>query len=496
MRTFFEAVASHARRDPDRAAFSDARGALTRSDLLGEAARLSAELPKTARTIGLLLPNGREWAVAQIACVASGRVAVPLPTFFSAQQLNHIVRDADVHLVLTTEACRSSIPAGLPFLSVALTGESRAIPDWRPGFGAIIYTSGSTGQPKGVRHESGQVAWSAAALAAAIGATEDDSYLSALPLSLLLESICAIFIPALVGGRSHFDTALAETVGRGAPAGIAAAFGRHRPTTGVLVPELLRLWVAELLATGGQKAPDSLRFVAVGGAAVPPRLAEAAWHLGIPVHEGYGLSECCSVVAVNRPGARIAGTVGQPLPGLSISIRNDEIHVDGPCVTDGYLGGGAAKRPWATGDLGALDGAGRLTVFGRQDNLIVTALGRNISPEWVETVLLDDPGVAFCAVAAADAGLAALIVPAPRAAAWFEKVTPEAIDERIAARCAALPAYARPARVKVLGLAKAKSAGLLTGNGRIRRRVARELLANPTSLSLSPTFQLEERTES
>jgi long-subunit acyl-CoA synthetase (AMP-forming) len=179
-----------------------------------------------------------------------------------------------------------------------------------------------------------------------------------------------------------------------------------------------------------------------------------------------------------------------------VSIRNGEIHVDGPCVTDGYLGGGAAERPWATGDLGGLDGAGRLTVFGRRDNLIVTALGRNISPEWVEAILLDDPGVAFCAVAAADAGLAALIVPAPRAAAWFEKVAPEAIDERIAARSAALPFYARPTRVKVISLAKAKAAGLLTDNGRIRRRVARELLADTISLSLSPTFQLEERTES
>ena len=67
MRTFFEAVASHARRNPDRIAFSDSYGSLTRSALLGEAVRLSAELPKTARTIGLMLPNGREWAVAQIA---------------------------------------------------------------------------------------------------------------------------------------------------------------------------------------------------------------------------------------------------------------------------------------------------------------------------------------------------------------------------------------------------------------------------------------------
>jgi len=71
------------------------------------------------------------------------------------------------------------------------------------GFGQIIYTSGSTGQPKGVRHESGQIAWSAAALAAATGATAEDTYLSVLPLPLLLETICSIFIPAMLGAYVH-----------------------------------------------------------------------------------------------------------------------------------------------------------------------------------------------------------------------------------------------------------------------------------------------------
>jgi long-subunit acyl-CoA synthetase (AMP-forming) len=482
MRTFFEAVVGHANRMPDRIAFSDAAGELTRGGLLGDAARLATRLPASARTIGLLLPNGREWAVAQFACVAGGRIVVPLPSFFSPQQLGHVIRDAGVDLVLTTAAAGASMPAGPPIFPIALTGEAGAVPDFNPGYGTIVYTSGSTGQPKGVRHESGQVAWSAAALAEAIGATEDDSYLSVLPLSLLLESICAIFIPALVGGRSHFETALSDTFGRGLPAGIAAAFARSRPTTGVLVPELLRLWVGELLGHG-ERAPDSLRFVAAGGAAVPPGLAQAAWQVGIPVHEGYGLSECCSVVAVNRPGARAARTVGRPLPGLAVSIRNGEIHVDGPCVTDGYLGGAAAARPWATGDLGALDGEGRLVVFGRSDNLIVTSLGRNVSPEWVETAILDDPGIAFCAVAADGAGLAALVVPTPQAAAWFGEAGPTR-DNWIAARCASLPLYARPTRVEVISLADARAAGLLTSNGRVRRNVARELLAAPRERSL------------
>ncbi|MCC8237100.1 AMP-binding protein [Pinisolibacter aquiterrae] len=163
MRAFFEAVLRLADRDPDRVAFADSHGTLTRAGLLGEAARLSTRLPKAARTIGLLLPNGREWAVAQLACVASGRIAVPLPTFFSVEQIRHIVRDAAVDLVLTTEACRTSTPPGLPVLSVALTSENGTVPGFHPGFGTLIYTSGSTGRPKGVRHESGQIGWSTAA---------------------------------------------------------------------------------------------------------------------------------------------------------------------------------------------------------------------------------------------------------------------------------------------------------------------------------------------
>lgn len=475
MRRVFDAIARHAARDPERIAIADAGGTLTRADLLAEAAALAAQLPAEARTIGVLLPNGREWAVAQLACILAGRRIVPLPGFFSAPQLAHVARDAGIDLVLTSEMAPADT-AGPPRRAVTLGQAERRAATFAPGFGAIIYTSGSTGQPKGVRHESGQLAWSATALAEAIAADETDSYLSVLPLSLLLEQICALVIPALVGGRVTFDTALADAIGRGAPRGLADAFARHRPTTGVLVPELLRLWVAELAATR-TRAPNSLRFVAVGGAAVPPQIAEAAWALGIPAHEGYGLSECCSVVALNRPGRRVAGTVGEPLAGLTLSLVDGEIVVDGPCVSDGYLHAGPAPRPWPTGDLGALDALGRLTIHGRRDALIVTQLGRNVSPEWVETVLLDDPGIAFAAIVPAGAGLAALIVPTPPAASWFAAAGRDAIAERIAARCAALPAYARPGRVEVVDLATAKAADLLTANGRVRRSVARALIA-------------------
>lgn len=489
MRTFFETVAGHARQAPDRIAFTDTNGALTRSGLLGDAARLAAALPPRARVVGLFLPNGREWTIAQLACVMSGRICVPLPTFFSAQQLAHIVQDAGIELVLALDETLANLPSGVARAPVAVTGEGGAWPDVTEGFGTIIYTSGSTGHPKGVRHESGQVAWAASALAAASGAQERDSYLSVLPVALLLETICALFVPALVGGRTHFETEISQAVGRGDASGLAAAYAAHRPSTGVLVPELLRALVAQLLASG-QRAPDGLRFVAVGGATVPPRLAEAACQLGIPVHEGYGLSECCSVVAVNRPGARAPGTVGAPLAGLTVSIRDGEILVDGPSVMDGYLGGAAAPRPWPTGDLGAFDAEGRLMVFGRKDNLIVTALGRNVSPEWVETAMLDDPGIAFCAVAEAGGGIGALIVPTHGAASWFADADSQAIVDRAATRCAALPAYARPTRVGVIALAEAKASGLLTDNGRIRRAIAGQLIAGLARPAASPAPSL------
>jgi acyl-CoA synthetase (AMP-forming)/AMP-acid ligase II len=262
---------------------------------------------------------------------------------------------------------------------------------------------------------------------------------------------------------------LAEAVGRGDVTGIAAAIDAHRPTMCVLVPQLLRAWVGELMA-GGNRAPASLRFVAVGGAPVPAEVAEAAWELGIPVHEGYGLSECCSVVSVNRAGDRRPGTVGRALDGLSVSIDKGEIVVDGPSITDGYLGRGPAERPWRTGDLGAIDSDGFLTIHGRKDNLLVTAFGRNISPEWVETMLLGDSRVAFCAVVGhGEPHLTALLIPTPGGASWFAQASENDVLDLLSKCCSGSPAYAVPRAFVVASIQEAAANQLLSANGRIRR---------------------------
>jgi len=317
MLRLFETMRRHAVEAPRNVAVTDSHGSITRNDLLSRAQGLASELVEQPKTIGILAPNGIEWVVAQLACAFAGKITVPLPSFFSSAQIGHVVRNASIGSILTTnEMAPLASVSGVP---TSLINHSSPMDSFQPlpGFGQIIYTSGSTGQPKGVRHETGQIAWSATALAAATGATANDTYLSVLPLPLLLETICSIFIPAMLGAYVHFDSDFADQVARGSARGISGVFEANQPTTTVVVPQLLKQWVGEL-RLGAKRAPSSLRFVAVGGAPVPTRVAETAWELGIPVHEGYGLSECCSVVSLNRPGERRADTVGRPLEGSLI----------------------------------------------------------------------------------------------------------------------------------------------------------------------------------
>ncbi len=463
----------------DTPAMSDDHSILTGGDLTAKVAGLAEEMLHLPRVIGLLGANGTDWAVALLAAWNAGRTVVPMPTFFSRPQLEHVLRDAGVNHVLATSDAVGL--AAVLNVDTTLVSNRRSDRCCEPiqGAGVIIYTSGSTGRPKGVRLELGQLEHSATMLAAATSAAKSDLYLSVLPLPLLLETICAICVPILVGARTSFDPMLSAAVARGQAQGIAAAFERHRPTTSVLVPELLAAWVGELKAQG-VRAPETLRFVATGGAPLGTELAESAWSLGIPAYEGYGLSECCSVVAVNKPGKRKKGTVGQPLPGLDVKIIDGEIIVDGPTVMAGYVNGGPAQKPWHTGDLGEIDRDGYLTVYGRKDNLIVTSFGRNISPEWIEAMLLGDQRLAACAVLGHGAPhLRAIIIPAADGAKWFRQAPKAHVLLAMAAACHEAPAYAVPRDFVVVDPAEAARRNLLTPNGRFRRAA----LAQPTPTS-------------
>jgi long-chain acyl-CoA synthetase len=271
-----------------------------------------------------------------------------------------------------------------------------------------------------------------------------ERHLNALPFAVLLENVAGLMAPRLQGvtvvtlplqqvgvsGSSSFDAARFH-----------GAVQQQQPHSLILLPQMLRAWCGHLAQTG-QRAPASLKLVAVGGAAVGAALIHTARALGIPACEGYGLSEGASVQTLNLPfpaGADRAGSVGRPLPHARLRVAADgEIEIAGS-LFGGYLGD-ATPVPewWPTGDLGLIDEEGFVHVRGRKKNLLITSFGRNVSPEWVETALRGHPAVLH-AVVYGDAQPALSTVLWPVQPDTDDAVLQAAVD----AANATLPDYAR-----------------------------------------------------
>lgn len=450
MRDVLERLGHHAKTRPAVAALSDPTCTLNFESLAGRVAARANAFQDLPQTIAILAPNSTQWVICDLALALAGKTFVPLPTFFAPKQLQHIINDAGVAHILATqeteaEAKALALPLGLP---VTVIEDDFITAPWPDDLSPVetsvrvIYTSGTTGAPKGVRIGAKQISTSARGLLSASSATQDDVYLSVLPFSLLLEQIAAICVPLLAGASVTIDPNVAGAALQGDPRPLVQAFAVTRPTASVLVPGLLGAWVMGLQGAS-MTAPETLRFVAVGGAPVPDTLAQTAWTLGIPAHEGYGLSECCSVVSVNRPGHRVPGTAGHVLGGITVTIDDGEIVVSGPTVMDGYLGrddiqGGV----WRTGDVGEFTAEGALKVLGRKDRLIVTPAGRNIHPEWIEALALTAPGVAQAKLTLTDDGTLTLTVT-PRADAQ------DNLTDALRMVLSEAPAYAQPTRIIV-----------------------------------------------
>ena len=232
---------------------------------------------------------------------------MPVPSFFSPAQVRHLLADAGAELL-------DRLP----------DPETPPLPlDYGGGAERVIYTSGTTGQPKGVVLGDRQLDASISGLAAALRPGAGDRYLSVLPQAQLLEQICGIFLPILAGAETLICPEGLAALLAGDGLGLARAAEEFCPTITVLAPRQLALWVAAL-RQGRARAPARLRYVAVGGAPTSPALLAEARQLGLPAAEGYGLSECCSVVALNRPGESHHGSVGQVLEGKQ-GVKWDEV---------------------------------------------------------------------------------------------------------------------------------------------------------------------------
>lgn len=272
-----------------------------------------------------------------------------------------------------------------------------------PVAGVILPTSGTDGMPRFVAHEWRSLRANAIASNERLGFGAGDRWLATLAwahvggLAVPLRAAAAGATVALAGPR--FDAA-----------SVARALGELAVTHLSLVPAMLH----GLLAAGA-RPPGSLRAVLLGGAATPPDLAERALSAGWPIALTYGLTEAGSQVTTATPAEVRAGdrSAGVPLTGVEVRIRPPgdagegpdgapapgHIEVRGDTLFRGYVGE-PARPPgewFATGDLGRLDGQGRLEVTGRLRDRIVSG-GANVDPAHVEAVLAVHPEVGEAAV--------------------------------------------------------------------------------------------------
>lgn len=434
----------------------------------------------------ILSENRLEWALADWACLCAGVVVVPVYDTLPAAQVAYILKDSQASLVFASDAeqaAKASEAAasaghdvkivsfdagdgadGVSWEDFLASGASLAAEDFRAkarrarpdDLATMIYTSGTTGTPKGVMLTHDNIASNVWAASQVLHVGSDDSTISFLPLSHVLQRmIDYLFFSA----GCH--------VTHGAIDSVADDIKRLRPTLLASVPRLYeKVYQKVLGATGvkgklvkwaagvgreaalaeeaGRAAPawlrarravadklvfsklreglgGRLRFFVSGGAALAPEINRFFLGAGIRILEGYGLSETSPVTNVNSLDHFRIGTVGRPVPGTEIRIADDgEILVRGPQVMKGYHGLEEQTREvltadgwFSTGDVGELSADGFLTITDRKKDLIKTSGGKYVAPQPIENRLKQNPlfeqavvvgeGRQFCAVLVAPA---------------------------------------------------------------------------------------------
>lgn len=454
--------------------------------------------------LAILLPNCAEFTVACFAGHEAGCILVPLNPQLTADELAWQFADAGVRVVIAVSDALSAVRGALDRLEVAVpvvavgddpTGAESCVTPWDmacvPGPGMsghdadpedtalILYTSGTTGRPKGVELTHASLLWNARAVAA--GFMPDGPRTVALGVLPLFHSFGHTVIQhavLLAGGTTVL-------LPRFTPAAAMEAMHRHHVTFLAAVPTM---YVSLLRSVEklGAPVPVSLRQCISGAAPLPGGIMRAFEdRFGVPVLEGYGLSETSPVASQNRIGRRRKpGSIGIPLDGVDFRLVDDagrviseagvpgEIEIRGPLLMKGYWNQPQAtaevlRDGWLrTGDIATRDEDGDYFIVDRKKDLIIRG-GFNVSPREVEEVLLSHPAVAEAAVVGVpdhrlDEEVVAAVVLGPGA-----EVSPEALMAHCRGQ---LAPYKVPRRVQFVPV-------LPRGpSGKLLRRVIRDQL--------------------
>jgi long-chain acyl-CoA synthetase len=418
--------------------------------------------------VALMATTRYEWTLVDYAIWFAGAVTVPVYVTSSPEQLGWVLQDSGAVRVVVDTAARAAavaavtagtgpavhvidegglaelrrLGAGVP--EQTLEARRRAIGPGSPA--TLIYTSGTTGRPKGCALTHGNFLAEVGAALTELDALFEDpdaATLLFLPLPHVFARVVQVgavrarvrlghcgdartlvrdlasFRPTFVLAvprvyEKLFTTASQQAAAdgqgalfdRGARTAIAVSRALEGRGPGPLLRARHRIYERLVYPRMRQALGGRCRYAVSGGAPLGERLGHLYRGIGLTVLEGYGLTETTAAVTLNRPGAVKVGTVGRPLPGVSVRVSDDgELLVRGNQVFDGYWGQPEATEAvlgadgWLrTGDVGEIDDEGFVRVTGRRREILVTAGGKNVAPSPLEDAVRGHPLVAQCMV--------------------------------------------------------------------------------------------------
>jgi len=425
-----------------------------------QAALHGEHLPAGSR-VAVMLPNSPDWVCFDLAALALGLVTVPMYRDDRPDNAAYVLEHSGAALLLADSAdqWQALLPHGyLGALQRVVLAQGDADDDrvlslahWLPEQGefsvectdgealaSIVYTSGTTGRPKGVMLRHRNMLWNAAAAESMVPVTPDDLLLSFLPLSHTLERTIGYYLPLLAGATVAFGRGIQQ---------LADDLLAVRPTVLVSVPRVFERsaiairdaigkrprpvqWLFDAALTLGWRdferaqgrAPGTpllaalpwlrpqvarpvldrlggrLRVAICGGAAMPQDVARLFISLGLPLLQGYGLTEASPVLTVNTLAENRPDSVGLPLPDVQLRLgTGDELLAKSPGVMAGYWHDAEATAAvldadgWLhTGDIAARRGR-HWHITGRLKDIIVLANGEKVPPVDIEHALMLDP---------------------------------------------------------------------------------------------------------
>jgi long-chain acyl-CoA synthetase len=415
------------------------------------AAHLKAQGWEPGSKVAILSKNCAWWLMSDLAIWMAGHVSVPLYPTLAPDTIRQILTHSESRACFVGkldgwDAMKPGIPADLPCMSYPLSPPDavQRFDGWdaicartKPLQGAVvraadelatlIYTSGTTGKPKGVMHNFGSFAWALSRGIERVKMTADDRMLSYLPLAHVVERVLVEHGWLRTGMRVYFAESL-DT--------FPTDMQRARPTIFFSVP---RLWVKFQQGVHHKMPPaklkrllsipllgglvrgkilkalglDQCRMAAGGAAPMPVELL--AWYrkLGLPINEGYGMTENLIVSHLTMPGQNQEGTVGPPYAGVEVRIepQTGEIQMRSPALMSGYYKEPELTRQaltpdgWLrTGDKGQIDAQGLLRITGRVKDLFKTSKGKYVAPAPIEDRLVMHDSVEACVVTGANMG--------------------------------------------------------------------------------------------